>query len=179
MSRAAVFLDRDGVINRAYVHGGRPHPPRSVAELEILPEVPAALAALKGAGLPLVVVTNQPDVARGTLARELVEELHARLKRALPLDAILACFHDEADACACRKPHPGLLLEAARAGGFDLRASFMVGDRAKDVEAGRRAGCTTLFIERDYAEAPPVDCDFRVRSLAQAATLILAAVGAR
>jgi D-glycero-D-manno-heptose 1,7-bisphosphate phosphatase len=174
MSCAAVFLDRDGVINRALVRDGTPHAPLCEAQLRILQGVPAALAALRSHGFPLIVVTNQPDVARNIVTRETVEGLHARLRRELPLDAILTCFHDSADACECRKPKPGLLLQAARELNVDLGASFMIGDRAKDVEAGRRAGCRTFFVDHGYAEAPPPDYDFRVLSLAEAADIILA-----
>jgi D-glycero-D-manno-heptose 1,7-bisphosphate phosphatase len=176
MSRAAVFLDRDGVINRAFVCDGAPRPPRTAADLEILPQVPEALAALRAHGFALIVVTNQPDVARGAVSREMIESIPARLQRQPPLDAILTCFHDDADACDCRKPHPGLLLRAAQELGLDLPSSFMIGDRAGDVEAGRRAGCTTFFIDRGYAESPPRAYDFSVGSLMEAAAIILARV---
>ena len=113
MIRRAVFLDRDGVINRAFVRNGRPYPPASLQSLEILPRVPEALFALKAHGYALVVVTNQPDVSRETSSRESVDRIHERLKSELDLDAILTCFHDDADECDCRKPKPGLLFRAA------------------------------------------------------------------
>jgi D-glycero-D-manno-heptose 1,7-bisphosphate phosphatase len=122
-----------------------------------------------------VVVTNQPDVARGTCSRDGVEAIHAHLKAALGLDAVLTCFHDDADACRCRKPAPGLLLEAAQELRIDLDSSFMVGDRWRDMEAGRRAGCTTFFIDWGYTERPPDSYDYRVASLAEASRMILAA----
>ena len=175
--RSAVFLDRDGVINRAIVRDGKPYPPSSVRDLEILPHVPEALSALKAQGYSLVVVTNQPDVARGTSSRELVDRIHERLKGTLDLDAILTCFHDNADACGCRKPKPGLLLQAALDFDIDLTSSFMVGDRWSDVEAGRRAGCRTLFIDCSYDEEPPSSCDFRAGSLIEASRIILAHPG--
>ena len=174
MTSPAVFLDRDGVINRAIVRHGSPHPPASSEDLEILPQVPEALRALKSLGYVLIVVTNQPDVARGAATRESVNGIHERLRGALDLDAILACYHDDADDCACRKPRPGLLLQAAGEFGIDLSASFMVGDRWRDVEAGRRAGCRTFFIDYGYDEQPPFSCDFRVGSLMEASVLIAA-----
>ena len=174
MSRTAVFLDRDGVINRAVVRGGTPHPPASVEDLEILPSVPAALHALRELGYALIVVTNQPDVARGSASRASVDAIHQRLSSELKLDAIFACFHDDADECDCRKPKPGLLVRAAGDFGIDLSQSFMVGDRWRDVEAGRRAGCRTLFIDRGYQETAPPSCDYRVASLMEAARLIAA-----
>ncbi|HVT45452.1 MAG TPA: HAD family hydrolase [Thermoanaerobaculia bacterium] len=168
MTRRAVFLDRDGVINRAIVRNGRPHPPDSISGLEILPEVPEALGRLAARGLDLIVVTNQPDVARGSQTREQVEAMHALLSESLPLTRIVACYHDDADACTCRKPAPGMLLEAAREGGIDLARSYMVGDRWRDVDAGLRAGCTTIWIDRGYEERQPVGYAARVTSLSEA-----------
>lgn len=173
MSLPAVFLDRDGVLNAAFAREGRPHPPRSVAELEILPGVPDALAALKRAGYVLLAVTNQPDVARGTTTRAAVEEIHAALRAALPLDGVYCCWHDDADACACRKPAPGLLLDGAREHGVDLARSFMVGDRWRDTEAGVAAGCRVVFVDHGWRERQPARFDARVKSLAEAARWIL------
>ncbi len=174
MSTRAVFLDRDGVLNRAAVRDGRPYPPGRAEELEILPGVPAALASLRAAGFLLIGVTNQPDVARGTQTRAGVEAIHARLLRDLPLAELLCCFHDDGAGCSCRKPAPGLLLQAARAPGLDLGGRYMVGDRWRDVDAGRAAGCRTVFIDHGYAERRPVGYDARVGSLAEAAAWILA-----
>jgi D-glycero-D-manno-heptose 1,7-bisphosphate phosphatase len=174
MMHPAVFLDRDGVINRAFIRDGAPYPPVSLQDLEILPDVPEALSVLKARGYSLVVVTNQPDVARGTASRESVDGIHERLKRELDLDAIFTCFHDDADQCDCRKPKPGLLFRAAHDLHIDLSSSFMVGDRWRDVVAGKRAGCRTFFIDCSYHERPPSSCDFRVGSLVEASKIILA-----
>jgi D-glycero-D-manno-heptose 1,7-bisphosphate phosphatase len=174
MMRPAIFLDRDGVLNRAEVRNGTPHPPASLQELQILPGVARALSALKASGYALVVVTNQPDVARGTATRQSVEDIHHRIRSELCLDAILACFHDNADDCDCRKPKPGLLLRAARDFGLDLASSFMIGDRWRDVEAGERAGCRTFYIDCGYDERPPASYDYRVGSLPEAAGILLA-----
>jgi D-glycero-D-manno-heptose 1,7-bisphosphate phosphatase len=172
-SRRAVFLDRDGVINRAVVRDGLPYGPDLVDELEILPGVKEALSRLRDAGFRLVVVTNQPDVARGTRRREEVEAMNAALAAALALDDIRVCYHDDADNCTCRKPKPGMLEDAARDAGLDLSRSFMVGDRWRDVGAGRRAGCTTIFIDHNYAERRPERPDAIVGSLPEAADWIL------
>ena len=173
IDRRAVFLDRDGVINAASVRDGRPHPPDTLDVLEVLPGVADALASLRAAGFRLVVVTNQPDVARGTQRREVVDAMHARLAAELPIDEFRVCAHDDRDGCACRKPKPGLLESAAREAGLSLGASYMVGDRWRDVEAGRRAGCTTIFIDRGYHERAPDRPDAIVGSLPEAATWIL------
>jgi D-glycero-D-manno-heptose 1,7-bisphosphate phosphatase len=173
MTRPAVFLDRDGVVNRAPSNQGRPRSPAGLHDLEILPDVPEALDALKARGHALIVVTNQPDVARGLRLRRDVEEIHRYLARELPIDAILCCFHD-GEACDCRKPKPGLLLRAARELAIDLPASHMIGDRWSDIEAGRSAGCSTFFVDRGYAERRPTHPDHCVESLRQAADIILA-----
>lgn len=166
--KRAVFLDRDGVLNRAIVRDGKPFAPASPAEFEILPDAAACLAELKRLGFLLLVVTNQPEVARGTLAPAALEEMHAALRAQLPLDDILCCFHDDAAACECRKPRPGLLIEAARRYGIDLARSFLIGDRWRDIEAGAAAGCRTVWIDYGYSErAPGVKADARVGSLAE------------
>lgn len=168
----AVFLDRDGVINRAVVRDGKPHPPDRVEDLEVLDGVPDALRKLRGAGFRLIVVTNQPDVARGTQTREAVEAMHARLTAELPVDEVVACYHD-GDDCDCRKPKPGALVAAAQRHGVELEESFMVGDRWRDIEAGQRAGCRCLFVDHGYAEQQPAGSFVRVPSLAAAAEWIL------
>ncbi|PYS49941.1 MAG: HAD family hydrolase [Acidobacteria bacterium] len=169
----AVFLDRDGVINRAIVREGRPFPPASVEELEFLPRVGEAIERLKRAGFRLIVVTNQPDVAKGLQRREVVEAMHERIRRETLIDDIKVCYHSERDECACRKPKPGMLLEAAREESLDLSQSFMVGDRWRDVEAGRAAGCKTILISYEYDERQAERPDAIVNSLFEASELIL------
>jgi D-glycero-D-manno-heptose 1,7-bisphosphate phosphatase len=173
-ARRTVFLDRDGVLNRAVVVDGKPHPPATLADLQIVPDAGAALAALADAGWLLVGVTNQPDVARGTQRRETVEAINDAILAVLPLKHIFVCYHDAPDDCECRKPRPGLLMQAAAAYDSDLAASVMIGDRWKDVEAGQRAGCATVLIDCGYAEpAPAHPPDHTVRSLSEAAEWIL------
>ena len=173
MKRRAVFLDRDGVLNETVIRDGKPYPPSSVAELVIAPEIEPALLLLRNAGFLLIVVSNQPDVSRGKAAKEDVEAINATLRAQLPLDEIRTCYHDDADQCSCRKPAPGMLLEAALAHTLDLSASFMVGDRWRDVEAGLRAGCRTVFLDRGYREKRPARADVVVRSLPEAVAWIL------
>lgn len=168
VARRAVFLDRDGVINKAIVRDGKPYPPESLAELEILPDVPDALARLRAAGFLNVVVTNQPDVATGKQQREVVEAIHKSLLSVLPIDAIKVCYHVEADGCECRKPKPGMLLEAARELAIDLRASYLVGDRWRDIAAAQAAGCAAFFVDLGYAEKSPDKPYVAVKSLPDA-----------
>ena len=170
----AVFLDRDGVINRAFVRDGKPVPPPTLQELEVLPGVPEALRDLKQHGYELLVVTNQPDVGRGKQSRQALDAMHKLLSDRLPIDDILVCTHSDADKCDCRKPLPGMLLEAARKHNVDLSASFMVGDRWRDIEAGYNAGCKTILIDYGYSERPPDRVpDLRVGSLREAADWII------
>lgn len=175
LSRRAVFLDRDGVLNAAVLDDGVPRAPTGLAALEILPGVADALRLLQAHGFLRIVVTNQPDVARGRMTREAVEAIHHHLLATLPLDTILVCYHDDADACACRKPRPGLLRDAAGAYDVDLAGSFLVGDRWRDIEAGHAAGCTTFLVRRAYSG--PCHPAHEVADLAEAARRIVELTG--
>ena len=172
--KRAVFLDRDGVINRCVIRERKPYPPSSPAEVEILPGVSEAMARLKAAGFLLICVTNQPDVARGKQRRNVVELIHENLLRSLPLDKIVVCYHDDHDRCRCRKPLAGMFLDAAQEFSINLEKSFMVGDRWRDIEAGQNAGCKTILIEYGYNERGPVNPpDHKVGLLSEAAEWIL------
>jgi D-glycero-D-manno-heptose 1,7-bisphosphate phosphatase len=174
--RPAVFLDRDGVLIRALVRDGRPYPPRTLNQVEILDGVADACRCLAAAGAVLVVATNQPDLARGAAEVGFVEGTNRHLRDVLGLHDIRMCPHDDSDGCDCRKPKPGLLLRAACLHGLDLPRSVMVGDRWRDIEAGRRAGCRTVFIDHGYREPRPNAPDLTCRSLAQAVPFILATI---
>lgn len=175
MIRRAVFLDRDGVINRVFVRNRRPYPPKNLTELEILPQVLEALQTLKAGGFDLIVITNQPDVARGTTKREVVDAINNRLRAELPLDEVVTCFHDESDNCDCRKPKPGMLRRMEKERGIDLSRSFLVGDRWRDIEAGNAAGCRTIFLDYGYAErSAAAQADHVCKTLLQAAAWIKA-----
>jgi D-glycero-D-manno-heptose 1,7-bisphosphate phosphatase len=170
-SNRAVFLDRDGVINRPIVVDGKPYPPRTLAEFEVLPGVARACTDLKTAGYFLVVVTNQPDVSRGTLKKEAVEAIHEAMVQQLPIDRIEVCYHAGAkfgERCECRKPQPGMLIRAAAVLDIDLSRSFMVGDRWRDIDCGKLAGCKTIFIDWGYQEELREQPDFRANSLTKA-----------
>ena len=171
----AVFLDRDGVINRALERNGQPQSPASLSEFEIFPGVSDACTKLRQAGFLLVVVTNQPDVGRGVLKKEVVEMIHEEMCRLLPIDHVEVCYHPGKGAsnCDCRKPKPGMLLRAARELGIDLTQSWMVGDRWRDVNCGHAAGCHTIFIDRGYTEALRQKPHFSAGNLAEAADIIL------
>jgi D-glycero-D-manno-heptose 1,7-bisphosphate phosphatase len=170
----AVFLDRDGVLNEAIVREGRPYSPMTIEQLKLVKDAAPALNRLKAAGFLLIVVTNQPEVARGTQSRAEVEAMNATVASELPLDGFFTCWHDDPDDCQCRKPKPGLLQEAAARLTIDLSRSFLVGDRWRDIDAGANAGCRTVLIDHHYHERPPDhEPDHRAQTLADAATWIL------
>lgn len=172
--RPAVFLDRDGVIFRPVVRDFKPYAPRRIEEARLVPQAEEALASLRQAGFLLIVVTNQPDVARGAVDKAVVEQMNRYLCERLPIDDVFVCYHDDAEACECRKPKPGLLRNAAQQYGINLASSFMVGDRWRDVEAGHCAGCRTVWIDCGYRERPPrAPASASVSSLKEAADWIL------
>lgn len=174
-SRRAVFLDRDGVLNRAILRDGRPFAPARLSELEILPDASPCLERLRRGGFLLLVVTNQPEVSRGTQSLAEIEEMHRILKAQLPIDDFFVCGHDDADRCTCRKPLPGLLLRAAGQYGVSLPDSYLIGDRWKDVDAGHAAGCRTVWIDHGYQErGPTAPPSARTASLQQAVDYVLA-----
>lgn len=172
---SAVFLDRDGVINECKVIDGKPFPPSSLDEFILLSGVNEACRKLKQAGFVLVVTTNQPDVGRGTLKQEVVEQVHAHMCAQLPIDRVEVCYHPgrSESECDCRKPKPGMLLRATRELDINVRASWMVGDRWRDIDCGHAAGCRTILVDYNYDEPLKQPPDFRVRSLLEAADLIL------
>ncbi len=176
LARPAVFLDRDGVLNRAVVKAGKPYPPGRIEDLEILPGVASACRELRDAGFDLVVVTNQPDIARGTLTHAAIESFHNRLKAELPIDHWEVCPHDDSDRCGCRKPEPGLIERAAERLGLDLSRSVVVGDRWRDIEAGQRAGCRTVFLDYGYTEQRPTGQNHTSRTLLAAKDWIIKSV---
>ena len=168
----AVFLDRDGVVNKAFVVNGLPKPPRTIREVEILPGVQRAVSILRQLNFEIVIVTNQPDAARGLVTVESVVEINDYLKLELGIAHVYTCFHDDTDECNCRKPQPGLILRAAKDLAIDLSASSLVGDRWRDISAGQAAGCETYFIDNLYSEEQPRKPYTTVSSLLEAVELL-------
>jgi D-glycero-D-manno-heptose 1,7-bisphosphate phosphatase len=156
VARRAVFLDRDGVLNRAVIRKGRPFPPDCVEDFELYDDVAEGCARLKAANFLLVVITNQPDVGRGTQSYEAVEAMNSKLRMTIPsIDRLEICYHageDYGERCECRKPRPGMITRAAAELNIDLAASYVIGDRWRDVDCARAAGCRAIFIERNYDE---------------------------
>ena len=172
MTRRAAFLDRDGVLVETLVRNNRAFAPVSLAEFRLEPDAGLQVGRLARAGLLPIVVTNQPEVARGIIAPAILEEMHERLRKAVPVEDIFVCAHDGPDGCGCRKPKPGMLKAAAAKWGIDLAGSFLVGDRSSDVEAGQAAGCYTVLIERSYSGTASPGA--RAHDLATAVDAVLA-----
>ncbi len=170
----AVFLDRDGVINHAVVHEGKPYPPARLEDVEIFSGAFSSLERLADNGYILIGVTNQPDVSRGIQSRQVVESINALIQSQLPVREIFVCYHDNSDDCDCRKPKPGLIFQAAKKYGVDLSSSWMVGDRWKDIAAGKAAGLKTVFLDCHYAETYlGMQADFTVEDIGFLADIIL------
>jgi D-glycero-D-manno-heptose 1,7-bisphosphate phosphatase len=172
MSRRAVFLDRDGVLVREIVRDdGQAYAPTEIDAFHLVDDAAGEVERLRAAGFICVVVTNQPEVARGSLDRDVLDEMHRRLRASIPVDDLEACPHTDEDGCVCRKPRPGMLQSAAQRWDLDLATSFLVGDRWRDIEAGRAVGCATLLIERPYSNC--TTADVCVQTLSEAVDWIL------
>ena len=182
VARRAVFLDRDGVINRVVVRNGTPHPPSRVEEFELYDDVADGCARLKAANFLLVVITNQPDVGRGTQTRQVVESMNLKMRSAIPLlDRIETCYHAGeryGDLCDCRKPRPGLILRAAAALNIDPKTSYVIGDRWRDIDCAHAAGCRAILIQRNYDETLRETPHFTVANFSEAVTAVLRDAGA-
>lgn len=176
MLRPAVFLDRDGTLNVPVVRDGKPYPPAEVDEFRLFPGVPRACRDLSNAGFALVVVTNQPDVGRGTQAQGTVEAIHRRLLELVPeIERIEVCYDPgQGQASRRRKPQPGMVLDAAAALGLDLARSWMIGDRWRDIDCGSRAGLRTIFLDLGYEEVLKTLPDFTAATFCEAAEIVLA-----
>ena len=170
--KKAVFLDRDGVINRAFVKNGLPTSPHSLDELEILPGVKESILRLKRLNFICLVVTNQPDVPRGKISKSNVIKMNNFLKKEIKLDDIFVCYHDDNDDCNCRKPKPGLLLHASKKWNVDLKKSFMIGDRWRDIQSGEKAGCKTIYLDYNYKDIKPKNPNFITDTLLNAVNII-------
>ena len=169
----AVFLDRDGVINQALVIGGKPYSPKTIKEFKLLDGAIESIYLLRNFGFEIVVVTNQPDVARGVIDLKFVEDIHKQIQKSTKISNFYVCPHDDEYGCDCRKPRGGLLLQAAKDLNLDLTKCFLIGDRWKDIQAGQEVGCQCFFINYKYAESVPSQPFSEVQSLSEATKIIL------
>ena len=170
--KKAIFLDRDGVINKTFIKNSLPISPPSFDLLEILPGVKESILRLKKLNFVCLVVTNQPDVSRGKIEKKTIIKMNNYLKDEIKLDDIFVCYHDDRDKCKCRKPKPGLLLDASKKWDINLKKSYMIGDRWRDIEAGKSVGCKTIFIDYNYKEKKPKNPNFTTSSLLNSVHII-------
>lgn len=171
--KSAVFLDRDGVINQALIRRGRPYSPRRRAEVIILDGVKESVSSLFSHNFEIVVVTNQPDVSRGIISESDLEEIHKFVAQETGIKHFYTCVHEDRSCCDCRKPKTGMLKRAAEDLSIDLKNSFLVGDRWRDIQAGQEIGCSCYFIDYNYQERRPNLPYFQVESLREATKKIL------
>ncbi|HTI71964.1 MAG TPA: HAD-IIIA family hydrolase [Candidatus Limnocylindria bacterium] len=168
--KAAVFFERDGILNLPEIRNGRQRAPLSLSQFRINLEVAPLLRALKEAGFVLIATTNQPMVEQGLVSRDEVNRMHAMLMRALPLDDVFMCPYDDASH-PCFKPQPGMLLEAAFKWVIDLNRSYVISDKGADAKAAQIVGCTSVMVRSDWVGGD--HHDFVVESVAAATGKIL------
>jgi D-glycero-D-manno-heptose 1,7-bisphosphate phosphatase len=172
MTRKAVLLDRDGIINQPIIINGKPFPPSSLSEFELVDSIGVCLDLLRNRGYLLIIFTNQPDVARGKTRAAEVEGLHEFVRKRLPIDKIYSCYHDNSDNCECRKPKPGMIHKAEKDFDLDLSQCFVVGDRWRDIDAGTSAGCMTIFVDYGYDENLRKKPDYTVNKVLEITNII-------
>lgn len=173
--RRAVFLDRDGVLSETLIRDNRAYAPLTIHEFRLTEGVGEQVARLRSSGFVCIVFTNQPEVARGTLDLGTLGRMHDLLRTSVGVDDIYVCPHEPSEGCDCHKPKPGMLLAAAKKWSLSLERSFVVGDRWRDIEAGRAAGCYTILLDRPYSKC--VMADAQVPDLAEAVDVVLARAG--
>lgn len=165
----ALFLDRDGTLNLPIMRDGVPYSPRTLKEVDFFPDIEIALKLFRDLDFVPIIITNQPDVARKLVTKEKALEINRYIQERLGIEHAFACFHDDLDLCLCRKPKPGLIHEAMNLLKIEIKRSYMIGDRWKDVEAAQSVGCPAYFIDSGYTEQMPIEPYIRVSSVLEAA----------
>jgi D-glycero-D-manno-heptose 1,7-bisphosphate phosphatase len=165
MVNKAVFLDRDGIVNRALIINKKPYPPLSVSDTFPIKEISELIKSWHDKGYLVIVITNQPDVANHLVEKSEVDKINRYLKSLVGFDDIFVCYHSEKDNCDCRKPKVGLFKQAKEKYNIAFSKSWMIGDRKKDIDAGKKIGCQTIFVDYDYDEKKPKNFDYTVESV--------------
>lgn len=172
MKNKAIFLDRDGVINKIVKRDEKISSPQNLKEFEILPDASKSLGAFKKMGFLNIIITNQPDINRNLLKIEDLQKMHEYIIEKLPVDDIAFCPHVNEDNCPCRKPEPGLIFRSADKWSIDLAKSYMVGDSWKDILAGKAAGCKTFLLRKEYNKDFKTDYNFEINNLTEMINII-------
>ncbi|MBP7462560.1 MAG: HAD-IIIA family hydrolase [Candidatus Delongbacteria bacterium] len=166
-----VFFDRDGVINEVVQRDGHFYSPRQLKDFKVRPDFIRLYRILEPMKLKMLVVSNQPDLARGLMSAECLEEMNQVLLSQFHFLDIRYCTHDDRDQCSCRKPKPGMLLELMARYHLRTEEAMIIGDGWKDMEAGRQAGIKTVYLATPYNRSESVVSDYRVDCLDQIVTL--------
>ena len=167
----AFFFDRDGVLNKAVIKQKKPFPPNNIKELIIENFAEEIIIYLKKLNYKIFIFTNQPDVSRKTIKKKDVLQINNFLKKKFDIDDIFVCFCSN-NSCLRRKPNPGMILDAEKKWDINLKESFVVGDRYKDIEAGKNAGTKTIYLEKNYNEKKPYNPDYTIASLKEIKKII-------
>lgn len=171
--KKAIFLDRDGVVNIPIIKNGKSFAPRKLNDFKFYPYTKDNIQKLKNNNYMIFIITNQPDIGNNLLNKNILDQMHYRIKKYIPIDGISTCLHSQKDGCKCRKPKPKMIKDIVNKYKINVIRSFMIGDRKSDILAGKSAGCRTIFIDRNYFEIKPKVQDFTVKSMNQAVLTIL------
>ena len=174
--KAAVFLDRDGVLLRPKIINEKAYAIRKIKDFKLLPGVTKSIKKIRRYGFLVFVVTNQPDIRNNLVTENLVNRIHKKIKTKLKIDDFAICPHRQNEGCYCRKPNPGMILNLAKKYRINLKKSFMIGDRESDIKAGERANCRTIFINNNYNERKPKNQEATFDSLMLAVDYIILSV---
>jgi D-glycero-D-manno-heptose 1,7-bisphosphate phosphatase len=169
---SALFLDRDGVVNYSIVRDNKPYAPLNLNELKIIPGIKSVINIFKQRKFKIFVITNQPDVARGKVKKEEIDEINTIVQTQLSIDEVFTCYHDNQDQCDCRKPKSGAFIALSQKYNIDLTKSIMVGDRAKDIEAAKNVNCPSVFIDYGYNELKPLDQNYTIYGTSELLTCL-------
>jgi D-glycero-D-manno-heptose 1,7-bisphosphate phosphatase len=170
IKEAAIFFDRDGVLIEAPLINKKPNSVQSLKDVKLCKNILEICQYYKK-NYYLIMVTNQPDYSRGVNSKKNIININNFLKKKLNLDMIYVCYSDN-EKCIDRKPNPGMLLKAKKKYKINLKKSFMIGDRWRDVGAGNRAGCRTIFIDRNYSEKVIYKPNYSIRKLKDILSII-------
>ena len=176
MNFSAVFLDRDGVINKPVIINKKPYAPTKYTEFKFYPGIYENLQALKNNGFLRIVVTNQPDIGNGKTKLQEVQLMHDKLMKTNLIDGIYMCSHNQREQCSCRKPGIKMLTDAKSKFNINMSRSWLIGDRWSDVTAAHNAGLTPIFVDHGYAETnSKLQTCIKVKNLKSAVNKIITA----
>lgn len=161
----AFFLDRDGVINKSLLKKGKPLAPREFKQFKIIKNVDKSLIFLKKQGFKNIIITNQPDIKKGLIKNSTSKRINKEIKKKLQIDDIFICKHTDEDNCNCRKPKTGLIKKAKKKWNIDLKKSYLIGDRWRDIFLANKLKINCFYIDKNYKERKPKKYNYKVKNL--------------